>query len=261
MDINMTRIAIAGATGRMGRAIIELASGDDRLEIAAALTCRDDPLCGGTLRVADLEVRPTATLEAAADVLIDFTVGGTMQWLEKCADLRLPMVIGATGHTEDELSRIRNGAATIPIVLAANFSVGVNLLLELVGDVARRLGDAYDIEIVEAHHRGKIDAPSGTASALLDRIAATTGRDAKSDAVFGRHGETGKRPSRQIGVHSLRMGDVVGKHEVHFSGPGETITLTHTAQSRHTFASGALRAAEWIVGKEPRLYSMHDVLA
>ena len=261
----MIRLAVAGAAGRMGRCVLELASRDPRFEIAAAID-RDAEL---TLPV--------------CDVLIDFTdAEGTIAWLDECTERLVPIVIGATGHDERQLARIAEVARAIPTVKAANFSIGMQVVLNAVGRIAKELGEEYDIEIVETHHRHKIDAPSGTALTIVERIiegrtlrtrsasdgpgvdplARARGSDSTaSQVVFGRHGRIGERPEGQIGVHAVRMGEVVGQHEIHFSGPGETITIRHTAQSRETFAAGALRAAGWVVGRPPGLYSMRDVLA
>lgn len=253
----MIRIALAGAAGRMGRCVLDLAAHDSRFEVAAAIdrsAQRTLPIC---------------------DVVIDFTdAAGTMEWLKTCESRRLPMVIGATGHDEGQLARIAQVARSIPIVKAANFSIGMQVVLNAVGRIAKELGEEYDIEIVETHHRHKIDAPSGSALALLaeaqrgaeqNRDLMGMGKDAKpllrdTKAAFGRHGKVGERPKGEIGVHAVRMGEIVGQHEIHFSGPGETITIRHVAHSRETFAAGALRAAAWIIGKPPGLYSMRNVL-
>ncbi len=257
----MIRLAVAGASGRMGQRILELADKDDRFTIVAALTEEIDPQLGKPAPASGGEVTLTAALEVDCDVYIDFTLpAGTTEGLEACKRRGVPMVIGTTGHDGGQLKAIADAAKSIPIVKASNFSIGINLLLGLVGRVAKQLGDAFDIELVEAHHRRKIDAPSGTALALLDEILESTGRTREKDVIFGRHGETGVRPKGQIAVHTIRMGDVVGAHSVHYSGPGETITLAHKAISRDTFASGALTAAAWVVGKTPGYYSMHDVL-
>ncbi len=256
----MTRIAIAGANGRMGKCLIELAKHHDKLEIVAALTASNDPAIGDTAEPNSPHLVLTATLDTPCDVLIDFTAAGTQAWLEACVDRRLPMVIGATGQSPDLLTAIDRAAASIPIVKASNCSVGVNVLMGLVGQLAKTLGDAFDIELVETHHKHKIDAPSGTALSLLDEILAATGRNRQEHVIYGRSGHTGERAKGQIGVHSLRMGDVVGQHEIHFSGPGETIVVSHTAHSRDTFASGALRAATWLTKQSPGLYNMNDVL-
>jgi 4-hydroxy-tetrahydrodipicolinate reductase len=245
----------------MGRCVIEQASRDPRFHIVAAID-----------QTGDRTLPP-------CDVIIDFTnAAGTMEWLSVCEKHRVAMVIGATGHDQRQLTRIEQAARSVPIVKAANFSVGVNVLLDLVGKVAAALGPDYDIEIVETHHRHKVDAPSGTALAIADELRGATGqgeslpsgprqsplsdpsRDRKGAVIFGRHGATGQRPSGQLAIHAVRMGDIVGRHEVHFGGPGETITIRHAAHSRDTFAAGALRAAAWVVGRAPGLYGMRDVL-
>lgn len=257
----MIRLAIAGATGQTGRCVLELAGRNDRFEIAAALAkpgCSASPVA---MRVGDRELVVSDTLSAACDVLIDFTVAdGTMAWLEVCKRQSIAMVIGATGHDERQLARIREAARTIPILKATNFSIGIGAILNVVGRLARELGESYDVEIVEAHHRRKVDAPSGTALTLAEEIAAATERTLRDDVVFGRHGRTGERPTGQIGVHAVRMGDIISRHEVHFSGSGETVTLSHVAHSRNTFAVGALRAAAWIVGRPAALYTMRDLI-
>lgn len=241
----MIRLAVTGAQGRMGRCVLGLAGTDARFEIVARLE-RDSP-----------------KRLPACDVLIDFTdASGTAQWLELCIQGRVAMVIGATGQDEHVLAEIRAAAKVIPIVKAANFSFGVQTMLEAAALIARELGEAYDVEIVETHHRNKLDAPSGTALAIAAAIThQNPGRQGGAPSVIhGRTGTTGIRPKGEIAIHAVRMGEVVGRHEVHFSGFGETLTLTHTAQSRDAFAAGALRAAAWIVGKPPRMYPMADVV-
>jgi 4-hydroxy-tetrahydrodipicolinate reductase len=202
-----------------------------------------------------------AELRMDADVLIDFTLPeGTMAWLDRCIDHRLPMVIGVTGYEEEQLERIRTAAKSIPIVMASNFSIGINLLVELIGRAAAALGPDYDVEIIEAHHCHKVDAPSGTALSLVQAVQSVKeAQGPLGNVVFGRHGRVGARSKGEIGVHAVRMGELVGWHEVHFSGPGETLTLRHAAHSRDAFAAGALRAAAWVLGKAPGLYGMRDV--
>jgi 4-hydroxy-tetrahydrodipicolinate reductase len=257
----MIKLALLGATGRMGQRVISLLNTDERYHLTAAMTNRADPAFGGQITCRGETIDVGDELNADCDVLIDFSIAaGTMTHLDVCRSRGVAMVIGATGHSEDELSQIKTASGDIPILKATNFSVGVNLLLSIVGSVAKRLGDAYDIEIIEHHHNRKIDAPSGTAVSLLNEIVRSTDRDAQSDVVYGRSGETGVRPRRQIGVHAVRMGEIVGHHEICFSGPGETISLRHTAHSRDTFARGALEAAAWLNGRSPGLYSMGDVL-
>ncbi len=258
----MTKIAVLGATGRMGIRVLALLADDPRFELVAALTCREDSRFGDELHFGRRTITAADTCDAPFDVLIDFSApAGTMQWIDHCQATGSAMVIGVTGYTHEQSDRIATASAKTAIVKASNFSVGVNLLLSLAGDIARRLGDAYDIEIIEHHHNQKVDAPSGTAMSLLDAIAGATGRDTERDVVFGRRGQTGARPRRQIGVHAVRMGDQVGRHELHFSGSGETLTISHTAHSRDTFAGGALEAAHWAHGKPAGMYTMRDVLA
>ncbi|HON68974.1 MAG TPA: 4-hydroxy-tetrahydrodipicolinate reductase [Phycisphaerae bacterium] len=261
----MVRIAIAGAAGRMGGRILSLAWADPQFEVAAALEKTGHPATGqdagekaGLGRIG-LPIQDRTATEF--DVLIDFTTpDGTMHWLDYCLVAKRGIVIGTTGHSPDQLATIEQAAGSIPVLKAANMSLGVNVLLKVVAEVAAALGDGYDIEIVEAHHRFKMDAPSGTALALRDSILKATGRDANRDVIYGRQGQTGQRPPRQIGMHALRIGDVVGEHEVQFGTLGETVTIKHSAHTRDTFASGALRAAAWLAGKPAGRYDMQDVL-
>ncbi|MCH7632380.1 MAG: 4-hydroxy-tetrahydrodipicolinate reductase [Planctomycetes bacterium] len=277
----MIRLAIAGATGRMGRNLLELTSRDDRFRVSAALVLPGDPAVGSRVHVGDatLVYRDQLDLDGqitvgqpACDVLIDFTTAdGTMAWLDICERRQIPLVIGATGHSEQQVARIQEAAHTTPIVMAGNFSAGIHAILSALGQIVRELGDAYDIEIVETHHRNKIDAPSGTALMLVEEIRAARGRGASGESsktttveegrvIFGRKGRVGVRSDSEIGVHAVRMGDTVGKHEIHLSGSGETVTLSHTAHSRDTFAAGALRAAAWLVSRRPGFYTMRDVM-
>lgn len=243
----MIRLAVAGAVGRTGSRVVELAAQDERFEVVAALTGSGCPELGNLVKAGACDVPVSDRLDVACDVLIDFSLpAGTMAWLEVCREHDIAMVIGATGHSEQQLAAIRDAGKQIRIVQASNFSVGIQALKGLVGKLAVELGDAYNIEIVETHHKSKIDAPSGTALTLADEILGATGRT-RGDVVFGREGMTGERPAGQIGVHAVRMGDVVGEHEIHFSGPGETITLRHRAHSRDAFAAGALRAAAQVL--------------
>jgi 4-hydroxy-tetrahydrodipicolinate reductase len=261
----MVRIAIAGAAGRMGQRILTLARASQEFDVVAMLEKTGHPDIGadagekaGLGRIG-LPIQDRT--ETEFDALIDFTLPeGTMHWLEYCLSFKRGIVIGTTGHSADQLKTIEAAAAKIPVLKAANMSVGVNVLLKAVAQVAAALGDSYDIEIVEAHHRFKMDAPSGTALALRDSVINATGRDAQRDVIYGRQGQTGKRPARQIGMHALRMGDVVGEHEVHFGALGETVTIKHSAHTRDTFAQGALRAAAWLAGQPAGRYDMQDVL-
>ena len=262
-----TKIAIAGAAGRMGRRLIALAAADAELRLVAALEQTGNATLGadaGMLAgIPALSILVTDSAPADFDVLVDFALPqGTSRWLQVCQEAGRPMVIGTTGHTDAKLQQIQEASKTIPVLKAPNMSVGVNVLLRLTRELARILDASYDIEITETHHRFKIDAPSGTALALCDEVR--QGRQLAgtpvSSITYGRHGPIGQRPVGQVGIHSLRIGDVVGEHAISFGTLGETITITHSAHSRDTFAAGALRAAKWIVGKAPALYDMHHVL-
>ena len=253
------KVAIAGAGGRMGRTLIEGVLADRELTLAVALEAPGAAAIGqaaGALRItADL-----AAL-AAADVLVDFTrPEGTLAHLEACLKQNRRMVIGTTGFSEAQSARIAEAARRIPIVLSPNFAIGVNVVFRLAQTAARALGDAYDVEIVEAHHRHKVDAPSGTALKLGELVAQALGRDLGKVATHGRHGDTGERPARAIGFHAIRGGEIVGEHTVLFAGPGERVEVTVRSQSRTTYASGAIRAAKWLAGQGPGLYDMFDVL-
>ncbi|MEK6797817.1 MAG: 4-hydroxy-tetrahydrodipicolinate reductase [Planctomycetota bacterium] len=265
------RLAVAGANGRMGRCTIERALRDGRFELAAALTAPDDPALGSNLSIGDRTIplgdRFADSDKNPCDVLIDFSVAcGTMVWLPVCERLGIPMVIGATGHSPAQLARIGEAACAIPIMRSGNFSLGMNAILAAIGALVRAVGPEFDIEIVETHHRHKVDAPSGTALAILDEIRRARPTADPSDTgdagvVFGRRGKVGQRPPGQIGVHAVRMGEIIGQHEIHLSGGGESITIRHQAHSREAFAAGALSAAAWIAGKPAGLYTMRDVLA
>ncbi|MBI4718643.1 MAG: 4-hydroxy-tetrahydrodipicolinate reductase [Planctomycetes bacterium] len=258
--MKIIELAIAGAAGRMGRSLFELAAGDDRFRVVAALESAEHPAAPSAGQWPG-HVPLASRLETPCDVLIDFSApAGTMYWLEECERRGVAMIIGTTGHDEQQAARITAAAQRLAIVRSANFSLGIALLSHLAGRVAAILGQEYDIEIVETHHRHKKDAPSGTALLLLDKVLAATGRS-RSDAVFGRQGPSGERPSGQVGVHALRMGEVVGVHEIQFASAAETVTLRHAAHSRKAFAAGALRAAAWVVGRPPGLYCLGDVFA
>ena len=260
----MTKIAITGAAGRMGRRIAALAIESEKFDIVAALETAGHPELGkdvGQLAgVGDFGVTLTDELTETPQVMIDFSLPeGTMRFVPICRQAGTAMVIGTTGLAENQLAEIADAASDIAIVHAANMSVGVNVLLKVVAEVARTLGDDYDIEVSETHHRFKKDAPSGTAIALARSICAATGKDYGETAVLGRGGHC-PRNAGEIGMHALRVGDTVGEHAVHFGNLGETITIAHSAHTRDTFVRGALRAALWLLGKEPGLYDMQDVL-
>lgn len=195
------------------------------------------------------------------DVLIEFTLPeATIEHVEQCAQAKRPIVIGTTGLSEDQLTILQRAAKAIPIVFAPNMSVGVNVCLSLLQTAAKAFGDSVDIEVVEAHHRAKIDAPSGTALKMGEVVADALGRSLKDDGVFSRHGRTGARKRNTIGFSTIRGGDIVGDHTVMFIGEGERVEISHRSNSRMTYASGAVRAAKWVVGQSPGLYGMPDVL-
>lgn len=262
----MIAVAVAGAAGRMGRALVESLAAHPEARLAVALEVPGSAALGldaGAAVGRHTGVAITANLDAlaVADVLIDFTrPEGTLAHLEVCRRHGVRPVIGTTGFDEAGKRAIADAAQSLPLVIAPNFSVGVNVLIDLLDTAARALGDAYDVEIIEAHHRHKVDAPSGTALRLGEAVAHALGRDLRSCAVYGREGITGERDPHTIGFATVRGGDVVGDHTVLFAGVGERIELTHKASSRATFAEGAVRAACWVAARPPGLYDMRDVL-
>lgn len=263
-----TRVAVAGAGGRMGRALITAVHQHDNLQPCAATERPDSSLIGadaGELAgIGTIGTPVSASLEAVArdfDVAIDFTIPeATLENMRICRDHGKHMVIGTTGFTAGQCGEIERAAGDIAIVMAPNMSVGVNLCLKLVEMAARVLGDDVDVEIIEAHHRHKIDAPSGTALRLGEVVAAQRGRDLESCAVYGRKGRTGERNRETIGFETIRAGDIVGEHTVMFAGDGERVEIVHKASSRMTFAAGAARAAAWLSGRDSGLFDMSDVL-
>lgn len=264
----MTRIAITGAAGRMGRSLIEAVHQAHGMEVTVALERPDSTLLGsdaGDLAgIGKLHVLLAADLDTVTDdfdVLIDFTrPESTLANLEICRAAGRRVVIGTTGFSDAQKSRIAAAAQDIAVVFAPNMSIGVNLCFKLLDTAARVLGDAVDIEVIEAHHRHKVDAPSGTALRMGEVVASALGRDLKDCAVYGREGHTGERDSRTIGFETIRAGDIVGEHTVMFAGAGERVEITHKASSRMTFANGAVRAAAWLTGRETGLFDMQDVL-
>ena len=261
------RTVIAGVSGRMGRALVEAVAADPGCTLHAAIDRPGSPLVGqdagaafglaGGARVTD---QPSAALQGA-EALVDFTrPEATFAYLDACVAAGVPLVIGTTGFDDAGRARIVAAAERIPVVFAPNMSVGVNLLMKLAELAAQVLAEGYDIEIVEAHHRHKVDAPSGTALGLGQAVARALGRDLSRCAVYGREGVTGERDPQAIGFATVRGGDIVGDHTLLFAGTGERVELTHKASSRATFAQGALRAAKWLQGRAPGLYDMRDVL-
>ncbi|YCH22706.1 4-hydroxy-tetrahydrodipicolinate reductase [Pseudomonas sp. D1-3] len=262
------RIAVTGAAGRMGKNLIEAVHQADGVVLGAAVARSTSTLlaadAGELAGVGKLGVALSGSLESVLDefdVLIDFTHPSvTLENLEICRRAGKAMVIGTTGFSAAEKQLLVEAGREIPIVFAANFSVGVNLCLKLLDTAARVLGDDVDIEVLEAHHRHKVDAPSGTALRMGEVVANALGRDLEKVAVYGREGQTGARQRETIGFATVRAGDVVGDHTVLFAADGERVEITHKASSRMTFAKGAVRAASWLQGRSPQLYDMQDVL-
>jgi 4-hydroxy-tetrahydrodipicolinate reductase len=260
-----SRLAVIGAAGRMGRRIITLALESGQFDIVVAIDRENHPDLGkdaGSLAgVAALNVPLSDTYTAKADVAIDFSLPEAAdKTLRLCTENRLPLVLGTTGLDHQQRAAVEKAAQSIPLVFATNMSLGMNMLFSLVGKVAAILGEDYDIEIVEEHHRFKKDAPSGSALTLAEKICEATDRDCPGCLTHGRSGKEALRQKGTIGMHAIRAGDIAGIHSVIYSTIGETITLNHTAHSRDTFVQGALRAAKWLIGKQPGLYSMTDVL-
>ncbi len=260
----MTKIAITGAAGRMGRRVAALAIESEQFDIVSAMEMKSHPALGrdiGELAgVGTFGVKIAESLDETPEALVDFSLPeGTLHWLGVCRDKGIAMVIGTTGLTASHEAEVADSAGRVAIMHSGNMSMGINVLLKVAADVARALGDEYDVEISETHHRFKADAPSGTAIMLAKSVCESLGRDYGETIVFGRGGKC-RRKKGEIGMHALRVGDTVGEHSVHFGNLGETVTLSHSAHSRDTFAQGALRAAQWIVGKKPGMYSMRDVL-
>jgi 4-hydroxy-tetrahydrodipicolinate reductase len=243
--MSKVKILVTGCKGRMGQAVIAAAESSAGSTLGACIDVGDS----------------LSKALADSEVVIDFTSHHfTTELVNECVAQGKGMVIGTTGHTADELALIREAAQTLPIVFASNFSVGVNTLFWLTRKAAELLGDAFDLEVIEMHHRHKKDAPSGTARTLVEILADVRGLDYDTDCRHGRLGDVGARTPKEIGVHALRGGDVVGDHTVVFANVGERVELTHKASSRDTFATGAVRAAEWLKGRPAGLYDMQDVL-
>lgn len=265
----MTRIAIAGAGGRMGRTLVEACQELGGVELTVAIDRPGSSLVGSdageVAGVGALGVRIGQDLEACIDqfdVLIDFTVPeATMDHLGICRRAGKRMVIGTTGLSDADKQQLDAASADMAVVFAPNMSVGVNLCFKLLDIAARVLGDDVDIEIIEAHHRHKIDAPSGTALRMGEVVAEALGRDLAQCAVYGREGRTGERRRETIGFETIRAGDIVGEHTVMFAAAGERVEITHKASSRMTFARGAVRAAAWLMGQSHGRFDMQDVLS
>ena len=259
------RLVVVGAAGRMGRCIVSLVGESDRFELIAAIERQDHPDIGKDVGLiagaGPMNVMLGSDFPVDADVAIDFSLPKAAEkTIDHCSENRVPLVLGTTGLSDEQKRNIKKASERIPLVYATNMSVGMNVLFSLVGKFAQMLGEDYDIEIIEKHHRFKKDAPSGTALTLAENICKATGRNSTQALSYGRHGKDAARQTSEIGIHAIRAGDITGVHSVIFGSLGETVTLNHTAHSRDTFVRGALRAAEWVVGKKPALYSMADVL-
>lgn len=264
----MINIIVSGACGRMGGRIIALSKEYEGIRLIGALEHREHRDIGRDIGeitgIGNIGIRVSSDIDdikGKADVLIEFSnPEASLEHLSIASQRGIAMVIGTTGFSKEDISEIESHTSKIPCVLAPNMSVGINLLLKVVKDIARVLGDDYDIEIIEAHHRLKKDAPSGTALKIAETIANTLNRNLDEVGVYARKGIIGERSRKEIGIQTIRAGDIVGEHTILFGGLGERIEITHKASSRDTFARGALRASLWVVNQKPGLYDMQDVL-
>jgi 4-hydroxy-tetrahydrodipicolinate reductase len=264
----MINIGIAGAAGKMGRALVRAVAKEPKLKLAAAWDKPGHELLGQDIGViAGTEVQNIKLQEVkddllkACQLLVDFTAPlATLQLVERAVALQRGMIIGTTGLNEGQMEQIKQAGRTIPIMYATNYSVGMNLLWALARQAATVLGEGYDAEIIESHHNQKKDSPSGSALTLLEAICQGKGLDPKTAVRHGRQGIVGARSKTEVGMHAVRAGDIVGDHTALFSGTGERLELKHQAHSRDVLAQGAVRAAAWLTGKKPGVYSMADVL-
>ncbi len=260
-----SKLMVTGAAGRMGKRILFLAIDASQFDIIAGIERKDHPETGKDLGLLagaiPINVKLDSIYPADADIVIDFSQPeGVDQTVAYCVENNAALVIGTTGLTDKQLETVKTASAKIPVIYGTNMSVGMNVLFALVAKAANMLGDDYDIEIIEQHHRFKKDAPSGSALTLAENICKATGRDYPACITHGREGKEATRKKGNIGIHAIRAGDITGIHSVIFGTLGETITLNHTASNRDNFARGALRAAKWLVGKKPGMYSMANVL-
>ncbi|MDC9729319.1 MAG: 4-hydroxy-tetrahydrodipicolinate reductase [Methyloprofundus sp.] len=264
----MIRIAVVGASGRMGLCLIKAAELSDKTSLSAAISRAGSDVIGrdaGEIAgIGRLDIKVQDDLSAVMDefdALIDFTRPDiSMEYIELCRQAGKTIIIGTTGYSDAQKARMAEAAKDIAIVFAPNMSVGVNLSLKLLEMTAKVMGDYTDIEVIEAHHRHKVDAPSGTALRMGEVVADALGRDLKDCAIYGREGDTGERDRKTIGFSTIRAGDIVGEHTVMFADEGERVEITHKATSRMTFANGAVRAAVWLKEQKNGLYDMQDVL-
>lgn len=260
----MTTVAITGAAGRMGQRLVALAKQSGTFDVVAAIERADSPHlakdAGEVAGIGNIGRPITHDLRPTPQVMIDFTGPAAMRhWLKTCRDRGIAMVIGTTGLHAADHDAIDQAAADVAVLQAPNMSLGVNVLFKIAGEVAKLLGDDYDKEIVELHHRFKKDAPSGTASGLAEAILKAMGKG-RDTLVYDRHGDDVVRKRGEIGIHALRVGDEVGKHTAYFGALGERLELTHTATNRDTFVHGALKAAAWLAGQKPGRYAIADML-
>ena len=266
----MIKAVVTGAAGRMGSRIINVLSTSEGIRLSGAVERKGHPQLNqdacGPAGIASSGVLTLITDDLpgslkAGDVLIDFThPEASMEHFRVCAEMGKPLVIGSTGFSADQMAEIGRYVQKVPCVLSPNMSIGVNLCFKVLAEIAAIIGEDYDMEIVEAHHRMKKDAPSGTAVKMAQVLARAVNRSLDEVGVYARKGMIGERTKKEIGIQTLRGGDIVGEHTVMFAGKGERIEITHRAHSRDTFAAGAVRAAKWVVGKKPALYDMQDVL-
>lgn len=262
----MTRIGLNGAAGRMGKRISSIIHNDKSLKLCLALEHDKHPDLGKDLGALNGEGSMGINLVSQfkndnLDSLIDFShPDASVKMAHLCAKNKIAFVTGTTGMSEAQLNEIRSLSTQIPILIGSNMSIGVNLIFKFAAQIAKALGDDYDIEIIEKHHRFKKDAPSGTALSIAEAIAKEIKRDLKEVSVHGRDGQVGERTQKEIGIHAIRAGDIVGEHTVIYGALGETIELTHKAHTRDTFAGGAVKASKWLAGKKPAVYTMYDVL-
>ncbi|MBW8001021.1 MAG: 4-hydroxy-tetrahydrodipicolinate reductase [Planctomycetes bacterium] len=259
------KLIVCGAAGRMGRRILSLAIEADQFDIIGAVEKADHPDIGKDAGIVagagELGINIQSEYPPGGEVVIDFSQPeGTDQTADYCLEQKAALILGTTGLSAKQHKKITEASAKIPLIYGTNMSVGMNVLFATVGKVAKMLGEDYDVEIVEQHHRFKKDAPSGSALTLAENICAQTGDYLDGTFTYGRSGKDAIRQKGTIGIHAVRAGDIAGVHDVIFSTLGETITLSHNAHSRDNFARGALRAAKWLAGKKPAQYSMADVL-
>ena len=262
------KVGVIGAGGRMGRMLIEAVKDNTQTTLSAAIERQGSSLVGAdageVAAIGCLDVQIVDDLKAVVDdidVLIDFSLpDATEQNMQICAEHNIAMVIGTTGFNEQQEQVLAKASEHIAIVYAGNYSTGVNLSLKLLGMAAKAFGNDADVEVIEAHHKHKIDAPSGTAYMMAEAVAEARGQNLKDVAVYGREGQTGEREAGTIGIHAIRGGEIIGDHTVMFIADGEVVEITHRARARMTFAAGAVRAATWIIQQEVGQYDMQDVL-